>query len=385
VEQPSVLPEVISSFYGAPNGLLGGRWNAKLSALGLYREGSGQDVGRTSMELGWQKRYITGFGLVNTFDLLGRGDVYAIDNAGGVNVAEKPDDGTQARGFAQANWDMSYPFVKRLDDAQLTVAPEVSLTAGTNVDFDNKIPNEDSRDFSLDPTNLFEPNRSPGYDLIEDRTRVTYGIRTGIQGDNGYRGEVFLGQSHRFEDKDNPFAEGSGLSGQNSDYVGQISATLGDYFDVDYRFQLDNANFSSQRHELDGTFKYDRLSLDTRYFYSNSLSNSDLNQSREQIRQGARLRLWGDWYLSGTVWYDFGEDEGLRQATYGVDYQGQCLTFAAMAERTLTNDSTGDSGSEIMLRLGLKNLGEFQSSGIKIGGGSNHDDDNNDNQNNYSK
>lgn len=374
VDQPAVLPEVIASFYGAPNQTLGGRWNATVSALGLYRDGNGQDVARGSAELGWQRRIITGFGLVNKFDALLRGDAYSVQDRAGALPSEDSED-VETRGFAQANFETSYPFVKRLQSSQVVVAPVVSVTAGTNIDYDDSIPNEDSQDFTLDPTNLFEPNRSPGYDLIEDRSRVTYGMRTGWYGDNGYRGEVFFGQSRRFEDKDNPFAPGSGLSGQESDYVGQISGNLGQYFDLDYRFQLDNHSFSSQRHELNSRVSVGRLDLGLRYFYANALIGTDLDESREQIRPSARFRIYDDWYMTGAMWYDLGEDQGLRQAVYGLDYLGQCMTFALTAERTLTDDSTGDSDTEIMFRIGLKNLGEFQSSGISIGGGSHNDND----------
>lgn len=373
VDQPAVLPEVLASFYGDPNGFLGGRWNANVSALGLYRDGNGQDLGRSTVELGWQRRYITGFGLVNTFDALMRGDAYNVqDRVGVLDDRNK----THTRGFANANWEVSYPFVKRFDESQVTIAPVASVTAGTNVDFDDDIPNEDSQDFVLDPTNLFESNRFAGYDLIEDRSHATYGIRTGWFGDNGYRGEVFFGQSYRFEDEDNPFNVGSGLSEQKSDYVGQITGRFAQWFNLDYRFQLNEEDFSSQRHEVDTTAEFGRLQLGTRYFYAAGIEGTDLDFSREQIRPSARLRLFGDWYTTGAVRYDFGEeDKGLRSASYGLDYDGQCMTFALTAQRTLTDDETGDSDTEILLRIGLKNLGEFESSGISIGGSSDNDND----------
>ncbi len=377
VDQPAVLPEVVASFYGDPNGLLGGRWSGEMSALGLYRDGSGQDLARTSAELGWQRRYITGFGLVNKVDALLRGDAYNIqDREPGSAFANG--DSTHTRGFAMANLETSYPFAKRFESAQMVVSPLVSFTAGTNVDFDGDIPNEDSQDFTLDPTNLFEPNRFAGYDLIEDKSHMTYGVRTGLYGDNGYRGEIFFGQSRRFDDDDNPFREGSGLSDQDSDYVGQISASLGSLLSADYRFQLENTNMTSQRHELDVYGTWDRLEAGIRYFYANALSGTDLNESREQMRPSARFRIYDDWYLSGGLWYDFAQDQGLRQVYYGIDYDGQCMTFALNSQRTITNDSSGDNGTQIMLRLGLKNLGEFQTSGIDIGGGADDGDDEDD-------
>ncbi len=376
VDQPAVLPEVSASFYGDPNGVLGGRWNADVSALGLTRDGNGQDVARGSVSLGWERRYITGFGLVNKIDGLVRGDIYNISDRAGVDTEDL--DANQTRAFAQANWEVSYPFVKRLAQSQVVIAPVASLTAGTDVDLDDNIPNEDSQDFTLDPTNLFESNRFPGYDLIEDRTRATYGVRTGWYGDNGYRGEVFLGQSRRFEDSDNPFRIGSGLSDQESDYVGQVSATFAEHFNMDYRFQLENTNWTSQRHELDAGMEWDRLALGLRYFYANAIEGTDLNESREQIRPTAHFRLYGDWYAVGGLRYDFGENEGLRQAAYGIDYRGQCLTFSLLTERKLTEDSTGDNSTEIMLRIGLKNLGEFETSGINVGGNTSNDNNDDD-------
>ncbi len=373
-EQPGVLPEIIASFYGDPNQTLGGRWNLTLSALGLYREGNGQDVGRTSIETGWQRRYVTGFGLVNKIDALMRGDFYAtFDRTDLSNTSDE--NTTKSRGFAQANWEASYPMVKRYDQSQVTLSPLFSLTAGTNVDFLNEIPNEDSQGFSLDSTNLFEPNRSPGYDLIEDRSRATYGLRTGWYGDGGNQAEIFIGQSWRFEDSDNPFTQGSGLSEQESDYVGQITSKIGTNFDFDYSFQLDSDSFASQRHQLNTNLNWDRYEFGMQYFYARSIEGSELNTNREQIKPSLRVRLYDDWYASGFLWYDLGKDSGLRQTRYGIDYLGQCMTFALTTERTLTTSSSGDSGTQIMARIGLKNLGEFQTSGIKLGDEKNDDSD----------
>lgn len=374
-DQPAVLPEAIASFYGDPNGLLGGRWNAEMSTLGLYRDGNGQDVARGSIDLGWQRRFITGFGLVNKFDAMLRGDAYNVQDS----VSAAPDDDSDenlTRGFALANYEVSYPFVKRFETSQMTIAPVASVTTATNVDNDDDVPNEDSQDFTLDASNIFEANRSPGYDLIEDGSHTTYGIRTGYYTDGGSRAEVFLGQSYRFDDGDNPFSKGSGLSDQQSDYVGQVSASIADTLDFDYRFQLDHDNFASQRHELDTLARLGRLELGALYFFINGLEGTDLDQSREQIRPMARFRFYDDWWMTGAARYDLGdEDEGLRRAAYGIEYLGQCMTFSFVAERTLTDDDTGDSDTEIMFRIGLKNLGDFESSGISIGGGGNDDDD----------
>jgi LPS-assembly protein len=158
------------------------------------------------------------------------------------------------------------------------------------------------------------------------------------------------------------------LSERESDFVGNISVDLGERFTLDYALQLDNDNLSSQRHEIDNSFKIGPLKLGTRYFYANALQGTDLDDSREQIRNSARLNLTDEWSLVGATQYDLAEEtEGLRRVSYGLDYQGQCMTFLINGTRRLTRDSSGDSGTTIMMRLGLKNLGEFETSGFSFG------------------
>lgn len=380
LDQPHVVPEVKASFVGAPNATLGGRWNAELSALGLYRDGSGQDVARTSLQGGWERKFTTGFGLVTVADILSRADLYQIEDRDiTVPGSASSDSGAQARGFMQGNIMTSYPLVNRFDSVQWTVEPLVALTVVSDVNETGRIPNEDSRDVYLDSLKIFNSNRFPGYDRIEDQSRVTYGLRTGLFGYEGYRGEIFLGQSRRFEDRVTSFPEGSGLSERESDYVGMITSSIGDYLDLDYRFQVDSEELKSRRHELGSLLNLGPLSLYNQYFFADSLLGSDIAESREQIYSSAQLRIAENWALRSGARYDLGEDEGLREAFYGIDYLGQCMTFSVTGTRTLTRDSSGDSGTEIMFRIGLKNLGEFETSGFSVGGdddSSNTSDDN---------
>lgn len=370
VDQPSLLPEVYSRFLGNPNSLLGGRGSLELSALGLHREGDDQDLVRGTAVAGWERRYVSDWGLVNTLNFNMRGDAYRINDSDESTDANQENDQNSAlRGFANAHWEASVPFQKQYEKAQVVIEPVGAITLASNLE-DDDIPNEDSQDVFLDETNLFNPSRYPGYDRIEDESHATYGIRTGIYADNGYKGTVFLGQSYRFsEDNDeNQFPEGSGLSERQSDFVGNISIDMGPNLSLDYGLQLDNDQLSSQRHELDANIRVGRLDLSTRYFYADGLEGTDLDDSREQIRNTARLRLTDEWSLIGGMQYDLAEEtEGLRRVSYGLDYQGQCLTFLVNGQRNLTRDSSGDSGTTIMMRLGLKNLGEFETSGFSFG------------------
>ena len=364
-DQPNVLPEVSASFIGEPNAMLGGRWAVDLSLLALERGGSGQDMNRAVVKAGWQRRVVTDFGLVNTVDVSARGDAYAVrDNDLATPGSGRSKQGSETRFFPQAHFVSSYPLAKPLKKMQAVIEPVASLTVSPHVNVeDNDIPNEDSQDVQLDASNLFEPDRFPGLDRLEDGTHATYGIRTGLYGFEGSHADVFVGQSYRLQENDNPFPEGSGLSGQESDYVGQISAANDGNYALNYRFQIDPDGFISRRHELDAYAQWGRFKWGTRYLFAKGLEGTDITESREQIENSLGYNLTSKWRLRLGALHDLGEDPGLRKASTGIDYLGCCLSFSASAERNLTTDSSGDSGTKITFRVGLKGLGDFQSGG----------------------
>lgn len=367
-DQPNVLPELYTRFLGKPNSLLGGRWSVEGSALGLQREGNEQDVLRGVTELGWDRRFVSDIGLLTSVNTTLRGDAYRTTDEENAERLGRNTRSSALRGFASTHIESSYPLQKGFEDGHMVVEPIGALTFGTNLNDDPDIPNEDSQDVFLDSNNIFNSNRFPGYDQIEDETHATYGVRTGYYANNGHQAEVFFGQSYRFDENDNPFPQGSGLSEQGSDFVGSVDARFGRALQLGYGFQLANDNLGSRRHEVDMSTNIGRLGLGVRYFYADALAGTDLDERREQIRNSARFALTDEWSAFATTQYDLAQEtEGLRSLRYGLDYQGQCVSLNFTASRRLINESTGDSGTQIFLRVGLKNLGEFETSNISLG------------------
>lgn len=363
-DQPNVLPEAEISFKGEPSSVLGGRWGLDLSALGLMRDGSNQDMARLSGTAGWHGRDVRSFGLMTTADLAVRGDAYYVADR---DVAEpgsgRSNDGQEARAFPYAHLVSSLPLARPYERMQAVIEPVAALTLAPNINAeDSDIPNEDSQDVQIDASNLFEPNRFPGLDRIEDGSRATYGLRTGLYGYGGSYGDIFVGQSYRFNAENNPFPEGSGLTDQESDIVGQVAAGYDDDFGLNYRFQIDSRQMTSQRHEVDGFAHWGRLRLNSRYLFAKALEGTTISESREQLRNEASIDLSSRWRIRGGALHDLGADPGLREAMAGIDFFGCCVSVSTTAERTLTSDSSGDSGTEVMVRLGLKGLGGFQTS-----------------------
>lgn len=367
-DQPDVLPEVVASFYGEPNATLGGRWSLETSLLGLERQGSGQDMDRVSVAAGWQRRFISDLGIVSTVNANVRADGY---DSRDLDVADtdpgRSDSATRGRVVPVLHVVSSLPLVKPLEKAHATIEPVAALTLLPDKDANRNIPNEDSQDAQVDALNLFDADRNPGMDRIEDKSRITYGLRAGLQGDGGDKLDAFFGQSQRFEDGAAGFSQGSGLDARQSDYVGQVSALSGAY-SLDYRFRLGHNDFSSQAHEASADVDFGRVDLGGRYFYSRALDGAALTTSRQQVEANVGVDMTQSWRARSSVLYDIGtEDPGLRRALFGLDYTGQCFSVSTTVRRRLTRDSSGESGTEIMFRIGLKNLGEFQTSGVGLG------------------
>ncbi|GJL84922.1 MAG: LPS-assembly protein LptD [Micavibrio sp.] len=369
VDQPDVVPEILTSFVGEPGSVpvLGGRWQVDGSFLGLRREGDDQDLNRLGGKVSWQRRFVSDLGLVTSVDGNIRGELYNVrdrDRATPGSGLDKQT--TETRVFPQAHIQSSYPVARGFKKFQAVVEPIVSLTAAPNIDISEDIPNEDSQDVQIDASNLFEANRFPGLDRVEDRSRVTYGLRTGVYGYEGSHADIFVGQSYRLDEDDNPFPEGSGLNNQESDVVGQLSGRYKESYNLNYRFQLASETLAAQRHEVDASATWERFHVNSRYLFAKGLAGTDIDESREQIQGSASYNVTKAWRVGGGATQDLGSNSGLRTAYGTIDYQGQCVSLGLTGQRNLTDDSSGDSDTEIVFRIGLKNLGEFEASGLRV-------------------
>jgi LPS-assembly protein len=159
--------------------------------------------------------------------------------------------------------------------------------------------------------------------------------------------------------------------------VGQIVANYKNRFTLDYRFQLDNHDLSSRRHEVGATTNIGPVSLYGQYLFANPIEGAVIDDNREQLQVGAAYAATDEWRFRTATLHDLGGvDPGLRRASFGVDYTGECFTVSSTLDRNLTRNSSGESSTEIYFRIGLKNLGEFETSGISLGSSSDDDDDN---------
>jgi len=372
-EQPDALPYITHTMIGEPNAMFGGRWKADMSLIALNREDNNQDMQREAFSAEWERTDIANFGLVNTYKLSGRADLYSVQNSDAYKLDPTLEKNlVEPRGIVTASIVSKYPLINSVFDNQAKAIIEpiaginLSPDINDNDDSDDAIPNEDSLDIRFDSTNLFDDNRYPGIDRQEDGGRFSYGVKTSLYDNDGRSGKLFVGQSYRFYG-DKIFPNGSGLEGRLSDIVGQLKLRYSKDLEADYRFQFDNEHFIAKKHEAQVTGGTDDFRVRTRYIYINSVAGTGFDESREQLYLGDLYNINPKWSITSSALVDIGEEPGLRNASAGVSYNDECFTFSLKGVRTIADAASGENDMSFMFKIGLKNIGEFSENEFLLG------------------
>lgn len=365
-ETPIALPYVDYRWSSGLNPAYG-EFGIRANAMSLIRT-EAMDTYRVSTTADWQKQWISGMGQVLRLTGLLRGDMYYVNDAQTPdNPAYAGKNGWQGRvlplGAAEVSWPLAGPSFGGYQTFT-PIAQFVASTRGRN----SVIPNEDSRAFDLEDSNLFDLNRFSGLDRWEGSTRTTYGMRWTWTGKTVSLA-ADIGQSYRISGANSSdlFPTGTGLSGNFSDYVGRASVRWGDYVDVVYRFRLDKANFAARRSELDAYVGKNGTYVTVGYTNLNRNIQLEDLEDREELRLGARVQIAKHWSVNGATILDltnesqrpFSDADGFQPIRHslGVAYEDECFKFSVTWRRRFTEDRDFERGSTVFFRFALKNVG----------------------------
>ncbi|MBA3941031.1 MAG: LPS-assembly protein LptD [Sphingopyxis sp.] len=365
-QQPVALP-IIDYRQRLADPVLGGQIELQLNTLAIGRT-AGQDTQRAFAGVRWDLRGLTRLGQEVTLTALVRGDIYHSDeNLLTAVPGYRGKSGWEGRGIAAVAADMRWPFVGEFLGGTQTLTPRVQIVATPqlkNLD----IPNEDSRAFDLEDSNLFAINRFSGYDRFEDGARITYGVEWNFSRP-GFTVNSIVGQSYRLSDKPSLFPDGTGLTDRTSDIVGRTTVAYKDFLRLTHRFRLDKDSLAVRRNEIDATIGsrstyavlgYSRLNRDI------LLLGEDL-QDREEARVGGRIAVAKNWSMFGSAIVDLtsrGDDplglaDGFEPIRHrlGIAYDDECLSIALTWRRDYIDTGDARRGNSFSFRIAFRNLG----------------------------
>lgn len=364
--QPVAIP-VVDFRQRLTDPLLGGQFELQLNSLAITRT-DGQDTQRAFAGVRWDLRRLTPLGQEVTITALARGDVY--HSSGNLLTAipgYRGKSGWQSRAIAATAVDVRWPFIGEFLGGTQQLVPRVQLVATPPIR-NLAVPNEDSRAFDLEDSNLFALNRFPGYDRFEDGARITYGFDWSFNRP-GFAITSNIGQSYRLSDKPTLFPDGTGLTSRTSDIVGRTTFAWRDTLRLTHRFRLDKDNAAIRRNEFDATIGNRHTYALLGYLRLNrDIANlaEDL-QDREEVRLGGRVRFARNWSLFGSAIIDLtsrSEDplnrsDGFEPVRHrlGVAYDDDYLSIGVTWRRDYEDTGDARRGNSFLFRIGFRNLG----------------------------
>ena len=349
------------------NPVLGGTVEFQANSLALLRN-DGQDTQRAFAGAQWDLKRLTGMGQLVTLTALVRGDVYNTNNILATTTPSyRGTEGWTTRGIATAALDIEWPFVGEAFGGTQVFKPRVQFVASPKIK-NLAVPNEDARAIDLEDSNLFALNRFPGYDRVEDGSRMTWGVDWELQRP-GWRIRSTIGQSFRLEaPRDDIFPEGTGLSERVSDFVGRTEVRFRNLVSFTHRFRLDKDNFAVRRNEIDATIGSRRTYLEFGYLrLDRDIATVEDLRDREELRAAARVAIGRKWSVfgSGVVnLTDADEDpvflpDGFEpiRTRLGVAYADDCIEFGATWRRDFIDAGDARRGNAFQVFFALRNLG----------------------------
>jgi LPS-assembly protein len=335
--------------------ILGGRLRVVGSAVLLNRKSSltdpaipGVDNHRATAEADWRRSFTFSNGLrVEPFGS-GRFDYYSVsDLPGQTNVSR-----TTIRGIGDVGMDISYPLIKRSGDTTIILEPIAEGIYSQEAKPDPDIPNTDGADFVFDETNLFDPNRSPGFDVYDSGARLNLGERTTVQWGDGREARAFIGRSIR-SSPDLTIPNRSGYGSRTSDWIMAASASPIRGLWLYERTQLDGKTLQLRRQEaglnVDLTFMHGYL----RYLHD----YSDPSGQRENVEASSDLFFTRHWGMVVYGSYDL-QNHVWERRDIGVVYQDECTRLELVYHHEAAFSRLGGPSNAVQVRLTLATLGE---------------------------
>ncbi|CAN5148556.1 LPS-assembly protein LptD [soil metagenome] len=323
-----IIAPLIEGRYEPEGPILGGRLRLRGGGVVLARSESpstpgaaGIDSSRATVEGDWRRAFTLAAGVRIEPFADARGDYYRVDDQTAKST-------TTSRAFGTVGVDVSWPFIRQFGGSTVIVEPLAQLAISPDPRLYPTIPNEDSIAFDFDDTNLFEPNKSPGFDLYEGGQRLNVGVRATAQWGEGRSGEILVGRSFRAQ-IDPTFAARTGLRERSSDWVFAAQATPIKDLSFYAKARLDDETLDIRRVEFGADVNLARGDGYVRYLREDQ---DFAGVPREDIETAGEVFLTAHWGVSFDAIHDL-EAGVWRRRTAGIVYRDECIRFDVLYQR----------------------------------------------------
>ena len=328
----------------------GGKTTATVRAAALNRPSSldvnGRDTSRIGVALDWRDDWLFGPGLVASAELGVNADAYNIgqDSNFASNVSR-----IVPRGAFELRW----PFARQTQDGGREILEPI-------VRFDladergESVPVEDSVIVEFDEANLFSHSRYPGVDGAEEGGRVAVGIAWRRSDPSGWTLNGALGRVAHL-DGDLGFAEGSGLVGDESEWLLAARFGMGDRVAILNRSLFDESlDFTLSETRVD--WRTDTFSLGSSYVFAVPEPAEGRTDKLSEWSFEGDYALNDRWTASAEWRYDFTGGRAARTGV-GLGYRSECIDVSFTLSRRFADSTAVDPTTDFGFRVELIGAG----------------------------
>lgn len=282
-----------------------------------------------------------------TLSASGRYDVYNFDHIAifdnGTTVNSYS--GVKSRFLPSGYIEWGLPLFSAESDWTYIIEPRARLTIMQRTDSKSVFAiDNDSVGRFLSDTTLFSNNRYAGLDVWENGNFADYGARWAAFNDK-HNIEVFLGQTYDFNTPDTDFND-NGFRNGFSDYVGRITYSNNDNFEISTRFRFDRTDMSLSHTENSvyigrgGNYLTLGHIWDSRPIDIYSTDDEDTNE----VMTGAGIRLTQRLRIQASVIFNVYE-HFVQRHSGGIFYDHPCyfLSLEYQRDNAVNGDYVGNT------------------------------------------
>ncbi len=344
---PFILPH-LSGYYETEPGMWDARFFTRADTRVLSRD-DGPRSQRASLTTGVKVPIATSGGHLIDFTTQLRQDAYAFQD---VVLNGSPEDGSELRTIPQASLHWRYPLISSSASGSLTIEPNVLMVATSRGSNPNEIVDEENLGVELSDINLFSTDPFAGNDLVDESSRVTYGLRGQWYSNSNYHLYFMLGQSYLITN-DTPFPYNNDPGADFSDYVARVDASLGESTEISYFTQFSQDSLEALRHELRSTISIDPVLFSV--IYTNE-EETRLFERSDEIFVSTNVQVTDNWAFNASGRRDLRGQGSMISHGFGLTYSNDCIAVQTAAERFFTQDRDLEQETRFLARVFLKNL-----------------------------
>lgn len=312
----------------------------------------GRDLARVSARIDWRRSFFLPGGIEGVILGEATADAYRISEDAVFN-------GKTTRSHGSVGVEFRWPWVKATDSGATHVIEPVAQFIWAPSNFET-LPNEDSVLVEFDEGGLFQLDRFPGSDAVERGPRANIGISWTRYDPNGWTLGVTLGRVYRNADL-GQFGPGSGLAGQQSDWLAALSLDTGDGLDLTARAVFDQ-DLTLTKGEARLSLVRPKTSLSGSIIWAVADPTENRPDPTQEFALDAQRKFGPNWVGKLAGRYDFAADAG-TVAGLGVEYMNECVRFGVSLSRRFTSSTSVTPTTDFALSLDLIGFGSGASGG----------------------